>query len=120
MKLSRQLLEQIIKEEVAAVLNEGPFDVEEPREQERVGAPQTPAGLEELAPGGSLPESMRALAQIIMAHQVQFSGPEKIMFFEHLKVLIESFIETEATAEMSLKKGLRMADQAAEEINQRK
>jgi hypothetical protein len=120
MKLSRQILEQIIKEEVAAVLNEGPFDVEEPREQERVDAPQTPAGLEKLKPGGSVQGSMQAMAQIIMTHQVQFSGPEKIMFFEHLKALIESFIETEATAEMSLRRGLSMADKAAEEINQRK
>ena len=50
----------------------------------------------------------------------QFSGPEKIMFLAHLKTLIESFIESEATAEMALKRGLSMADQAAEEINQRR
>jgi hypothetical protein len=119
MKLSRQLLEQIIKEEVAAVLNEAPFDDERPFEQE-VGAPQTPAGLEDMEPGGSLQGSMRDITQVIMAHQTQFSGPEKIMFLAHLKALIESFIESEATAEMALKRGLSMADQAAEEINQRR
>jgi hypothetical protein len=131
MKLSKRMLKQIIREEILNETNgDSPFaravdrplaSESEPEEDAAPGQTKsTPSGLEGIDPKGSLRDNMFKILQIISAYQVDFAGTEKAVFLNHLTALIESFIESDISAESSLRMRLNQTAAEMEKINRRK
>ena len=121
MKFSKRTIKQIIEEEAAIMLREihgpdlGPGS-EPGSGMARVGSP---AGLDEIDPTDPLTNSRRKIQQVIMAHQTQFSGHERVQFLTHIKTLVEAFIEADLGVESTFNRRLGQADIEAEKINRR-
>lgn len=132
MKLSKQVLKKIIKEEIMFVLKEAngnsPFDRPDRRpvasdlepEGPLTGQSDSPSGLDQVDPTGSVTDTVRQIRDIIIANQVHFSGQEKVQFFTHLKDIIESYVEADISTESGFRLRLGQLGQEAEKINRRK
>ena len=119
MKFSKRTIKQIIKEEAATMLREihGPGPDLGPGPA--MASTGSPTGLDEVDPTDPLANSLRKIQQVIMAHQTQFSGHERVQFLTHIKTLVEAFIEADLGVESTFNRRLGQADIEAEKINRR-
>jgi hypothetical protein len=125
MKFSKRTIKQIIEEEAAIMLREihgpdlGPGPGPEPEPGTARMRTGSPIGLGEIDPTDPLADSLRKIQQVIMAHQTQFSGHERVQFLTHIKTLVEAFIEADLGVESTFNRRLGQADMEAEKINRR-